>query len=178
MGSAGTPTTCGISAGTSVSLPLANTLTLPVVAGTATPFNVTFQTTTTAGKQFAAPGTTGAKRIGALAGLFSSRSGGSASSGSSGSKRIQAPIALATAVLLAVMFSILALLIRQKRLPRIVLVLRFTCAIVICAVLGGCGHSSTTSVIPYTPTGTYPLTVHGFAQNASRGFTMTLVVDD
>jgi sugar lactone lactonase YvrE len=177
-GSAGTPTTCGISAGTSVSLPLANTLTLPVVAGTATPFNITFQTTTTNGKQFAAPPTTAAKHIGALAGFFSSRSGGSANSGSSGSKRVQAPIALATAVLLAVMFSILASLIRQKRLSRKVLVLTFTFAVAICAVLGGCGHSSTTNVIPFTPTGTYPLTVHGFAQNASRGFTMTLVVDD
>ncbi len=33
-------------------------------------------------------------------------------------------------------------------------------------------------MIPYTPTGTYTLTVHGFVQNASRGFTMTLVVDN
>jgi sugar lactone lactonase YvrE len=177
-GSAGTPTTCGISAGTSVSRPLANTLTLPVVAGTAVPFNVTFQTTTTGGTQFGAPATTAAKRIGALVGLFSSRSGGSGSSGSSGSKRIQTVIALPTAILLAVMFLILALLTRQKRLPRVVLVLPLTFAVVLCAVIGGCGHSSTTSVIPFTPTGTYPLTVHGFAQNASRGFTMTLVVDD
>src|SRR5271170_4596048 len=178
VGSAGTPTTCGISAGTSVSRPLANTLTLPVVAGTAVPFNVTFQTTTTGGTQFGAPATTGIKRIAALAGLLSSRSGGSPDSGGSGRGRIQAATAPATAVSLAVIFSILALLTRQKRLPRKVLVLTFTFAVAICAVLGGCGHSSTTSVIPYTPTGTYPLTVHGFAQNASRGFTMTLVVDD
>src|SRR5271156_5005125 len=58
-GSAGTPTTCGISAGSTVSLPLANTITLPVTAGTAVPFNVTFQTTTTTGKQL---GTAGAVR--------------------------------------------------------------------------------------------------------------------
>jgi sugar lactone lactonase YvrE len=178
-GSAGTPTTCGISAGSTVSLPLANTITLPVVAGTAVPFNVTFQTTTTSGKQFAAPATTGVKRIGALAGFFSSLSGGSSNSGSPGGRRIPATAELAAVVLLAVMFSILALLSRQKRLPRMVPILTFTFAVAICAVLGGChNYNSSGSVIPYTPTGTYPLTVHGFVQNASRGFTVTLVVDD
>jgi hypothetical protein len=181
-GTAGTPTTCGISAGSTVSLPLANTITVPVVAGTTVPFNVTFQTTTTSGVKFGAPATPPtptAKRLGALAGLFSSRSGGSSNSGGSGSWRIQATAELAAAVLLAVMFSILALFARQKRLPRMVPVLTLTFAVAFCAVLVGCGsHNSTASIIPYTPTGTYPLTVHGFAQNASRGFTMTLVVDD
>jgi len=58
-------------------------------------------------------------------------------------------------------------------------VVPLTLAVAICAVLGGChGTSSTANVIPYTPTGTYTLTVHGFVQNASRGFTMTLVVDN
>jgi sugar lactone lactonase YvrE len=179
-GNDGTPTTCGISAGTSVSLPLANTITLPVVAGTAVPFNITFQTTTTAGKQFAAPpASTGAKRIGALAGFFSSRSGGSDSSGGSGRSRIQSVTESAAVALLAAMFSILALLTRQKRVPRIIPALTFTFAVAICAVLAGCHHyNSTANIIPYTPTGTYTLTVHGFVQNASRGFTVTLVVDD
>jgi sugar lactone lactonase YvrE len=177
-GSIGTPTTCGISAGTTVSLPLANTITLPVVAGTAVPFNLTFQTTTTAGKQFPATSTSGAKRIGALAGFFSSRSGGSANSGGSGHGQIQAATELAAAVLLATMFSVLALLTRQKRLPRIIPALTFTVAVAICAAVAGCHNSnSTANVIPFTPTGTFPLTVHGFAQNASRGFTVTLVVD-
>ena len=86
---------------------------------------------------------------------------------------------LAAAALLAAMFSILALLTRQKRLPRMVPVLTFTFAVAICAVLAGCHHyNSTANIIPYTPTGTYTLTVHGFVQNASRGFTVTLVVDD
>jgi sugar lactone lactonase YvrE len=179
-GSAGTPTTCGISAGTTVSLPLANTITLPVVAGTAAPFNVTFQTTTSTGKQFPAPPTsTGAKRIAALAAFFSSRSGGSANSGGPASGRIQAPTGLAAVILLAAMFSVMALRTRQKRLPRIIPALTFTVAVAICAVLAGCHHyNSSANVIPFTPTGTFPLTVHGFVQNASRGFTVTLVVDN
>jgi sugar lactone lactonase YvrE len=179
-GSAGTPTTCGISAGSTVSLPLANTITLPVVAGTAVPFNVTFQTTTTTGKQFAAPPTTtGAKRIGALAGFFSSRSGGSANSGGSGRGRIQTMSELTAVLLLAAMYSVLALFARQKRVLRVVSILAFGCIVAICATLGGChSYNSTANVIPFTPTGTFPLTVHGFVQNASRGFTMTLVVDN
>jgi hypothetical protein len=86
--------------------------------------------------------------------------------------------AYAAALLLAAMFSILVLLARQKRLPRLVPILALGSAITICGAVGGCGGSKTTAVIPYTPTGTYTLTVHGFVQNASRGFTMTLVVND
>src|SRR5580692_10589963 len=178
-GSAGIPTTCGISAGTSVSLPLANTLTLPVTAGTAVPFNVTFQTTTTSGKQFPASAAAAARRLGVIAGFFFSRSGGSASSGGPGGPRNQAVRELAAAVLLAVILFSLVWLVRQTRLSRKLTVVPLTLAVAICAVLGGChGTSSTANVIPYTPTGTYTLTVHGFVQNASRGFTMTLVVDN
>lgn len=178
-GSAGNPTTCGISAGTTVSLPLANTLVLPVTAGTAVPFNVTFQTTTTSGKQFPTPAAAAARRLGAIAGFFSSRSGGSASSGGSRGPRNQPARELAAAVLLAVIFFSLVWLARETRLSRKGTVLALTLAIAICAVLGGCHHTtSTANVIPYTPTGTYTLTVHGFVQNASRGFTMTLVVDN
>ena len=178
-GSAGNPTTCGISAGNTVSLPLANTLTLPVTAGTAVPFNVTFQTTTTSGKQFPASAAAAARRLGVIAGFFFSRSGGSASSGGPGGPRNQAVRELAAAVLLAVILFSLVWLVRQTRLSRKVTVVPLTVAVAICAVLGGChGTSSTANVIPYTPTGTYTLTVHGFVQNASRGFTMTLVVDN
>jgi hypothetical protein len=178
-GSAGNPTVCGISAGSTVSLPLANTITLPVVAGTAVPFNVTFQTTTTSGHQFPGPTTTAAKRLGALAGLFSSRSGGSGDSGSSGSSLNRAARGIFAAFLLAVIFFLSVWLIRPTRLPRMVPVLAFTFAVAISATVGGCGQTnSTAAVIPYTPTGTYSLTVHGFVQNASRGFTMTLVVDN
>jgi sugar lactone lactonase YvrE len=179
-GSAGNPTVCGISAGTTVSLPLANTISLPVVAGTAVPFNVTFQTTTTTGVHYnPAPPTAAARRLGALAGLFSSRSGGSGNSGSSGSAQNRAARELAAAFLLAVMFFLLVRFVRQPRLPRMIPVLGFTFVVAICAAVGGCHHNnSSTNIIPYTPTGTYTLTVHGFAQNASRGFTVTLVVDN
>jgi sugar lactone lactonase YvrE len=178
-GSAGNPTVCGISAGTTVSRPLANTITLPVVAGTPVPFNVTFQTTTTTGLQFAGPAPAAARRLGALSGLFSSRSGGSGDSGSSGNSLDRAARGLTAAFLLAVPILLLFRLVRQTRSPRMVPVLAFAFGFAICATVVGCSHSnSTANVIPYTPTGTYTLTVHGYAQNASRGFTMTLVVDD
>lgn len=83
-------------------------------------------------------------------------------------------------LLLAVMFSSLALLWRQERLPRWVPVSAIICAVLISGILGGCSSNNNNNiptVIPYTPTGTYSLTVHGSAQNASRGYTMTLVVD-
>jgi hypothetical protein len=177
-GSAGNPTVCGISAGSTVSLPLANTITLPVVAGTAVPFNVTFQTTTTNGKQFPAPAAAPVRRLGALAGLFSSRSGGSGNSVSSGSAQDRVARELAAAFLLAVFF-LWVWLVRQTCLPRMVPALAFTFVVAICATVAGCHHyNSTANVIPYTPTGTYTLTVHGFVQNASRGFTMTLVVNN
>jgi hypothetical protein len=177
-GSAGNPTVCGISAGSTVSLPLANTITLPVVAGTAVPFNVTFQTTTTNGKQFPAPAAAPVRRLGALAGLFSSRSGGSGNSVSSGSAQDRVARELAAAFLLAVFF-LWVWLVRQTCLPRKVPALAFTFVVAICATVAGCHHyNSTANVIPYTPTGTYTLTVHGFVQNASRGFTMTLVVNN
>jgi len=179
-GSAGNPTTCGISAGTTVSLPLANTITLPVVAGTTVPFNITFQTTTTSGTHFnPSPAATAARRLGALAELFSSRSGGSGNSGSSGSAQNRAARGLAAVFLLAVIFCFLVWLARQTRLPRMVSVLALTFVVAICGTVGGCNHTnSTANIIPYTPTGAYSLTVHGFVQNASRGFTMTLVVDN
>jgi sugar lactone lactonase YvrE len=178
-GSTGNPTTCGISAGTAVSLPLANTIALPVTAGTAVPFNVTFQTTTTTGKQFRAPAAAAARRLGAIIGLLSSRSGGSANSAGAGGAQNQTARAIAAVFFMAVIFSLLVWLIRQMRSRRLVPVLVFGYAVAICATLGGCHHyNSTASVIPFTPTGTYTLTVHGFAQNASRGFTMTLVVDN
>ena len=175
-GNIGSPTTCGISAGSTVNTPLTNTITLPVVAGTAVPFNVTFQTTTTTGKQFGPPPSTPPPSSVALLSAFSARSGGG--SGGAGRGRSPAALALTAILLLAAMASSLALLWRQKRLPGWVPVFAIACAVVICATVAGCGHSNNTqNIIPYTPTGTYSLTVHGSAQNASRGFTMTLVVD-
>jgi sugar lactone lactonase YvrE len=181
-GTAGNPTVCGISAGSTVSLPLANTITLPVVAGTPVPFNVTFQTTNTAGVHFnppPPPAASAARRLGALAGLFSLRSGGSGNSGTSGGAQNRLAHELAGAFSLVAIFFLLVWLIRQPRLPRMVPVLAFSFVVAICATVAGCHHyNSSTNIIPYTPTGTYTLTVHGITQNASRGFTMTLVVDN
>jgi DNA-binding beta-propeller fold protein YncE len=45
-------------------------------------------------------------------------------------------------------------------------------------LMGGCGANTTLSTAPDpTPTGTYTLTVSGESQNASRGVTLTLVVE-
>lgn len=177
IGNIGNPTTCGISPGSTVSLPLSNIITLPVVAGTAVPFNVTFQTTTTTGHQFGQPPSTPPASSGVLLAAFSARNGGG--TGGAGREGMSRALELAAILLLAVMFSTVTLLWRQKRLPRWVSVFAIACAVLISATLGGCGssHSNTQTIIPYTPTGTYSLTVHGSAQNASRGYTMTLVVD-
>jgi hypothetical protein len=52
------------------------------------------------------------------------------------------------------------------------------CALVVlfAAALGGCHHSSTTGIV-ITPKGTSSLTVQATAQNATRGFVVTMVVD-
>ncbi len=176
-GNIGSPTTCGISTGSTVSTPLTNTITVPVVAGTAVPFNVTFQTTTTTGKQFGPPPSTAAPQAGALLAAFNARSGGGTGGGRGPRPGVTG---FAVFLLLAVMFSSLALLWRQERLPRWVPVSAIICAVLISGILGGCSSNNNNNiptVIPYTPTGTYSLTVHGSAQNASRGYTMTLVVD-
>ena len=44
------------------------------------------------------------------------------------------------------------------------------------AVAGCGGGKKTATIIPFTPAGTYKLTVRGSAQNAARGYTCTLVV--
>jgi hypothetical protein len=44
------------------------------------------------------------------------------------------------------------------------------------AILGGCHHSNKSTIV-VTPKGTTNLTIQGTAQNATRGFTVTLVVN-
>jgi len=141
------------------------------------PFNVTFQTTTTTGKQFGQPPSTPPPSSGALLAAFSARNGGG--TGGAGREGMSRALEFAAILLLAVMFSTMALLWREKRLPRWVPVSVIVCAVAICATLAGCGgsHNNSQSIIPYTPTGTYALTVHGSAQNGSRGYTMIMVVD-
>jgi hypothetical protein len=52
----------------------------------------------------------------------------------------------------------------------------FAAALIIISVVGCGGGSKTGTVIPFTPTGTYQLTVQGSAQDGARGYTCTLVV--
>ena len=194
----GNPTTCGISSGNTVTLPLVQTLTLNVVAGTALPFNVTFQTTTTKGTQFPAPTTKGAKLSAALASFFSGGNGGGDANGSRHAGIVAAiawpvtqylvkttvPRDLPTIFLMGLAFAAIILLslpsIRRPSSPRLIALCALgVLLLAVTASMGGCGkgYSGSSSMIPYTPTGTYPLTVQGSAQNGSRGFTVTLVVD-
>ena len=171
------PTTCGLAAGTSVTTPLVNTLALPVTAGTAAPFTLTFQTTTTAGTQIPpTPSTSAARRTGRAIALLSSShddSSGSSGSGSSATEPVFTPVFL---IVLACV--VLALCIPKNRSRRVAGVLALLLLLAVTPIIVGCHHNSgTTATIPYTPTGTYNLTVQGSAQNAGRGFTVVLVVD-
>ena len=190
-GTTASPTTCGISAGTSVVTPLVNQLTLNVTAGTPTPFTLTFQTTTTAGTQTppatAPPSSRRASRT--VAFVPGSHHDGDAN-GSSGPNvrglgRFSHPLSrYVTAVglrllsLLIVIAGLILVLTSLKNATRqLVSTLAVLLLLAMTAVIGGCHHSSSKSTIPFTPTGTYTLTVQGSAQNAARGFTVTLVVD-
>ena len=57
---------------------------------------------------------------------------------------------------------------------------RMISVLAVCAIfavaLAGCHHTSTTGIV-VTPKGTYNLTVQGTAQGATRGFSVTMVVD-
>jgi hypothetical protein len=194
----GAPTTCGISSGTAVTLPLVRTLTVNVVANTPFPFTITFQTTDTKGNQFPAPTTKGAKLSAALGAIFSGKHDGDDTKGSGTSGTIAANAGspftrdfasirqlnwLPTMFSIALAFCGIILLslpaLRRQRSPRLIAVCALGMLLItVAASVGGCkSYSSGTSLIPYTPTGTYQLTVQGSAQNGSRGFTMTLVVD-
>jgi hypothetical protein len=177
-GTTNSPTTCGLAAGTSVTTPLVNTLALPVTAGTAAPFTLTFQTTTTAGTQIppSTPPPSSQRTRRAAAFLPSGR--GDDSNGSSNS----APPTPKTLVSVVSLFALAAMLFvaifprdGSRRLAgffALLLLLATT------PVVAGCHHNSgANATIPYTPTGTYQLTVQASAQNAGRGFTVTLIVD-
>jgi sugar lactone lactonase YvrE len=172
----GQPTTCGISAGTSVTEPLVSSLVVDVTAGTPAPFNVTFQTTNTAGGQF--PPSTSAssslRRTLILNGTSSSNGGGPA--------RATKLSPLALAILFCFVLLLFAGFLSREiasgsrfRTRALAPLLAFFALLVGVTVFAGC-HHTTTVTIANTPAGTYQLTVNGSAQNTSRGFTMTLVV--
>ncbi len=181
-------TSCGISAGTSVTTPLVPTLVANVTPGTAVPFNVTFQTTS--GVVVKPAGADAGSIIFAPSGGLS----GPVNSARNFPRRPLPALFGASAILLAVLFA--PLFSRPNRRdgsaqdavfedPRDNFVfgsrLRGTlciCALVafFAAALGGCHHSSTTGIV-ITPKGTFNLTVQATAQNATRGFVVTMVVD-
>jgi hypothetical protein len=187
IGSVGSPTTCGLSLGTSVSEPLQTTLVVNVVAGTPLPFNMTIQTTTTLGTQ-TPPSTTpppAAKRGFSLLGLLAGRSNGSGGTGSGpttltpAAAKTSMPV-FATARFLAPLIAcslFVFALTRQKRfLRRHPAAAIFALALIIATVVGCGGSSNSKGTIPFTPTGTFSLTVQGSAQEGARGYTCTLIV--
>jgi centrosomal CEP192-like protein len=187
-----TSTTCGISAGTTVTTPLVSSLMVTIAAGTPVPFNVTFQTT--------APGTPVPSAIGFRPSLQTPR-GRSIGRSASVSNFAKLPAASAFAVFgilatilcavfapgifrrhLATPIAIRASLanlcgnsINGARLARLI----YVCALfIICsAALSSCGGGSGIPTIPRTPAGTTNLTIQGTAQGATRGFVVTLVVN-
>jgi hypothetical protein len=186
-----TSTACGISSGTTVTTPLVSSLTVNVTAGTPVPFNVTFQTT--------AKGTPVPSAIGFRSTIQSprGRSGGPSASASNFAKLPAVPVFAVFGILATILCAVFApgifrghlarpnatrasltnlcgKSISGTRLARLIYVCAF---LVICsAVLGSCGGSSTPTLTP-TPAGTTNLTIQGTAQDATRGFVVTLVVN-
>jgi hypothetical protein len=187
-GTTGSPTTCGLTAGTSVTTPLVNTLALNVTAGTAAPFTLTFQTTTTAGTQIPPATTAPASRRVRHAVAFAPNSNND--DGSNGPDAASHALSLGyldrsmtmvglpmVSILITIAGSIVILITGKNHARRLASALTLLFLLAMTAVIGGCHSSSSKGTIPFTPTGTYTLTVQGSAQNAARGFTVTLVVD-
>ncbi len=164
-------TTCGISAGTSVTTPLVPMLMVNVTADTPVPFNVTFQTmsaatvtTTTTTTMIPGSGILGRSEDMNWPGAI-----------------LRNPAGFPTASLLSA-FGMLAAIIcvmfvfcvfgaGAKRMVSV-----FALCAIFAVALAGCHHTSTTGIV-VTPKGTYNLTVQGTAQGATRGFSVTMVVD-
>jgi hypothetical protein len=178
-GTTESPTTCGISAGTSVVTPLINTLTLNVTAGTPAPFTLTFQTTTTAGTQVPPTTTTpSSRRVSRTLAFVPGSHHDDDANGSSGSGPTTFAPVVAAGFLMAIAGFIVAVIVPDCRSRQLAAAFAFFLVLAMMPVIIGCHHkSNTNSTIPFTPTGTYTLTVQGSAQNAARGFTVTLVVD-
>lgn len=177
-GTTNSPTTCGLTAGTSVTTPLVNTLALPVTAGTAAPFTLTFQTTTTAGTQIPPSTTPPSSQRTRRVAAFLLTGQGDDSNGSSNSAPLMAGSLVSGVSLFALAgMSLVAILLRDRS-RRLAGIFALLLLLAMTPVIAGCHHKSgANATIPYTPTGTYKLTVQGSAQNAGRGFTVTLVVD-
>lgn len=179
-------TTCGISAGTTVTTPLVPSLTVNVTAGTPVPFNITFQTTAKNGSMTAM----------VAAPAIYAGSGGSNGPGVSAQNfaRFPAVAALAAFAILCATFAP-AIFRRGPVLPNagrasmaslgrnsisgatlVRLISTFALLVICAAALSSCGGGSGAKPTS-TPSGKFDLMVQGTAQNAVRGFTVTLVVN-
>ena len=181
-------TTCGISAGTTVTTPLVPMLTVTVSPNTPVPFNVTFQTTSAV-----------ITKTGTLAPGFSGKGPGAELKSLAALKNSPTPAAKLRgfAFFTTILCAVFALLISRRgalHLPAIRRALEtfrnklifsgrvrksvsvVALFVLFVAILNGCHHGSTTGIV-VTPKGTTNLTIQGTAQNATRGFTVTLVVD-
>ena len=197
VGTPGTATTCGLSLGTSVTEPMQSSLSVQVVPGTPLMFNMTIQTTTTTGTQTlpTAPPTPPATRRSfsplALLGADSNRGSGNGPrpwtpvTTQRGSQfpaptSERSPIVDSIAVRFIALFAACSLFVFALTRPQ-AFVRRhpaaavFALALIIITIVG-CGGGKAKGTIPFTPTGTYTLTVQGSAQDAARGFTCTLIV--
>ena len=191
----GNPTTCGLSLGTAITEPLQSSLSVQVVAGTPLMFNMTIQTTTTKGTQtLPTPPTPpmSTQRLGRaalLAGLGNTR-GGNGSGPSIGERATpetgmvpvgtKATISQAVRIRFVILIFVCSLfslaLSRPQTFVRRYLAVSVVALALIIVTVTGCGGNKTATVIPFTPTGTFMLTVHGSAQNGARGYTCTLIV--
>lgn len=182
-----TSTTCGISAGTTVTTPLVPSMTVNVTAGTPVPFIVTFQTT--------AKGTPAPPPTMGLFPTIHALGGDSNGPASVVSNSAYFPAAsLAALALLCAIFA-LGIFPRDSARPHVIRVslahpfsapfnaMRLARLLSICtlivmfgAALSSCGGSSTPN-LPPTPAGTTTFKIQGTAQNATRGFVVTLVVN-
>lgn len=184
-GSVGSPTTCGLSLGTTVTEPLQTMLTVDVVAGTPLAFNMTIQTTDSKGLQTLPP--TGGKtsnarksNLGALL-LTNANANGGPGSGITRNSKSPAP---SIQSLPAVQFALIVLAcglivfacVKHQNLIRRHPGLALAIFAALLITIAGCGGSKSKGTIPFTPAGTYKLTVQGSAQNAARGYTCTLIV--
>ena len=165
-------TTCGISAGTTVTTPLVPMLTVTVTAGTPVPFNVTFQTTSVA----TATSTTSTTSMVPGSGIFGRGDDmnwpGATLRNSAGLPTLSFLGAFGMlAAIICVMFVFYVFGTGAKRMVSV-----FAVCAIFAVALAGCHHTSSTG-ITVTPKGTYNFTVQGTAQGATRGFNVTMVVD-
>ena len=165
-------TTCGISAGTTVTTPLVPMLTVNVTAGTPVPFNVTFQTTSAATVTSTTTTTSMVPGSGIFGGGDDMNWPSATLHNSAGFPAIS--LLGSFGALAAIICSIFVFSVSGAGVKRTISVLA-VCA-VFAVLLVGCHHTSTTGIV-VTPKGTYNFTIQGTAQGASRGFSVTMVVD-